>query len=144
VVPVEWQFQSRDARAALDSRASFARYLAETCTPESDCTGAEVVFGELVANTVRHAPGSIDIRVGCDAEGSVVLEVSDTGPEFPLVPALPSAQCEGGRGLYIVSRLCPRLWKTCGPHGGNTVSAVLPVVALPIRNADRSRLVPAH
>ncbi len=64
-----------------------------------------MIFAELVGNAVRHAPGelssSLEVR-----DGNVVLHVIDKGPGFEFEPTLPSnLWAEGGRGLYLVSKL---------------------------------------
>ncbi len=87
-----------------------------------------MVFGELVTNAVRHAPGPIDIRVQSDLSGRVMLDVFDTGPSFTIEPSLPPETSESGRGLYITACLCPHVSATPTPTG-NKVSAVLPVNA---------------
>lgn len=126
---MEWQFQSTDAKKALAARHAFRTFLCESCTPKSDCDGAVIVFGELVTNVILHAPGPIEVTLQSDSKGRVTLDVCDTGCGFNLDPSLPLvATALGGRGLYIVSRLCESLTAT-RIEGGNKVSAVLPVIA---------------
>jgi anti-sigma regulatory factor (Ser/Thr protein kinase) len=128
---MEWQFQADDARLALSVRREFLAFLRESCTTTSDCEAALLVFGELIANVILHAPGPIEITVQSDARGAVSLDVCDTGPGFCLAPSLPPVSSEnGGRGLFIASRLCSSLANT-RIEGGNKVSAVLPVIAKP-------------
>jgi len=99
------------------------------CTGQSDFGGAEIIFGELVANVVRHSPGPIQITARSDHHGLVTLNVCDTGPAFTIAPALPvSLLSESGRGLYVVSRLGAHL-SSMRTEIGNKVSAVLPVLA---------------
>ena len=125
---MEWQFHAADAALAMSSRQAFTKFLRAFCTTESDCEGAEIVYGELVGNVVRHAPGSIDIAVHSDAEGSVSMDVSDTGPAFTLAPSLPAALSQCGRGLFVVSQLCRDL-TAARTDCGNRVHVVLPVTA---------------
>ncbi len=125
---MEWQFHADDACTALSARRAFMRFLRRSCAGQSDFEAAEVVFGELIANAIRHAPGPIDITVHSDAQGVVHLDVLDTGPGFTLAPSLPPCRSESGRGLYIASRLCPHVSATCAARG-STVSVVLPVTA---------------
>src|SRR5580692_7960809 len=56
---MEWQFQADDARLALSVRREFLAFLRESCTTTSDCEAALLVFGELIANVILHAPGPI-------------------------------------------------------------------------------------
>ena len=126
---MEWQYQAIDAKEALSARHAFVAFLREACTSKSDCAGAMVVFGELVTNVILHAPGPIEITLLSDSSGRVTLDVCDSGCGFILDPSLPSdASALGGRGLYIVSRLCSSLIAT-RMEDGNKVSAVLPVIA---------------
>lgn len=124
--PMEWQFQSRQAGAALSAKRAFLTFLRESCTAESDCDGALIVFGELVTNVVLHAPGPIEVTVSSDPYGVVTLDVCDAGDGFVLEPSLPPPWCGGGRGLYIVSQLCRRASVTRVGHG-TKVSVELPV-----------------
>jgi anti-sigma regulatory factor (Ser/Thr protein kinase) len=123
-----WRFQAADATEAVGVRHEFLAFLRESCTPDSDYDSALVVFGELVANVVRHAPGPIEIAVQCDATGAVILNVCDSGNGFSPVASLPPSTQLGGRGLYMVSRLGSRLSAT-RTNGGNQVTVTLPVKA---------------
>lgn len=126
---MEWQYNAATAAEALEAREAFVNYLRNACTADSDFKAAELVFGELVANVVRHAPGPIQLSVDIDVFGSVTLEVCDTGPAFTLSPSLPSEVFSAsGRGLYVVSRLC-RQMTAIRTTVGNRVRVVLPVVA---------------
>ncbi len=125
---MEWHFEASDAKRALAARADFRDYLTASCTVDSDVDAAELVFGELVCNVVHHATGQIDILTRTSENGSVRLCVRDCGPGFDLVPSLPKADSECGRGVYIVSRICRDVWLVAGAPG-TTVSAVLPVRA---------------
>src|SRR5579872_6421420 len=119
---MKWHFRSADAADALWERPRFTEFLRARCTPESDCEAAEIVFGELVANVVRHAPGRIDITARADAYGVVTLEVCDSGSAFTYAPRLPAYELsDTGRGLHIVSTLCARVTLESG-RPGNKVS----------------------
>jgi anti-sigma regulatory factor (Ser/Thr protein kinase) len=129
-VIIEWHFQATEAAQALLARHAFMVFVRESCTPESDHEGAEIVFGELVANVVRHAPGAIRITVIADTLGAVTLEVYDTGRGFTPVASLPGEEySDSGRGIYIVSQLCSTLLSAL-TKTGNKVSVGLPLVAL--------------
>jgi len=104
-------------------------FLRKACKGQSDFGGAEIIFGELVSNVVRHAPGPIQITARSDRRGRMTLNVFDTGPAFKLAPALPALLLsESGRGLYVVSQLCSQL-SSIRTEVGNKVSAILPVFA---------------
>lgn len=126
-----WRFQAVNAIEAVGVRHEFLAFLRESCTPDSDYDGALMIFGELVANVVRHAPGPVEIAVQCDPTGAVILSVCDSGDGFTPVASLPPSTQLGGRGLYMVSRLGSRLsaTRTTGGNGGNKVTVTLPVKA---------------
>jgi anti-sigma regulatory factor (Ser/Thr protein kinase) len=127
-VTTPWRFGSDDARSAHDARGAFTMYLRRRDLDERTIAVAELVFGELVANVVRHAPGPIEVELAWDASTPVLL-VRDRGPAFtPGSFALPAdALAEDGRGLYLIATeasppvVCPR------PGGGNEVIVRLAV-----------------
>ncbi len=125
-----WRFHCDDSESAQPARQSFTAYLERRGALRETLTCAELIFGELVANVVRHAPGPIDVDLTWDASGPV-LTVLDRGPGLARHdPVLPSdVFSESGRGLYLVSSLaggtqiCPRR------GGGTEVRVVLPLLA---------------
>ena len=123
---MEWRFQAANAIEAVGARHRFLAFLRDSCTPDSDYDSALVVFGELVSNVVRHAPGPIEITAEPDATGAVVLNVYDSGKHFIPVASLPPSTQLGGRGLYLVSRLGCRL-SAVRIDGRNKVTVTLPV-----------------
>ncbi|MEH0470961.1 ATP-binding protein [Streptomyces sp. B21-097] len=68
---------------------------------------AELLVSELVTNAVQYAgTGSVSLVV-CLDKAVVRIEVCDTSPVLPQ-PALPDADSEGGRGLFLVATLADR------------------------------------
>ena len=122
-----WAFESADALAAQSVRSSFVAALAREAADDSDLAAAELIFGELIGNVVRYAPGAIDIDL--EWIGAVpVLHVLDRGGGFDLHSTLPDdVMSERGRGLYIVSVLGTDLRADRLPGRGNHVRVVLPV-----------------
>jgi anti-sigma regulatory factor (Ser/Thr protein kinase) len=102
---LEWEFDARDGRLAHQSRGFFLQYLLERGVAGDDFAGAELVFGEIIGNVVRHAPGPVRIRV--DWSGAhPVLEMTDEGGMFVVDANLPSDPLsEVGRGLFLVEAL---------------------------------------
>lgn len=126
---VAWSFDataaaSNGARRAfmscLKSRGDAAQIL--------DLTAAELIFGELMGNVVRHAPGPVEIIL--DWTGTLpVLHVLDSGPGFESRrkrERLPDDDwSESGRGLFIVNA-CARDFalrnrEVCGTHASATL-----------------------
>ncbi len=101
-----WHFDVEDARAAQRARLEFvARLRTFPGILDEDIYEAEVVFGELVGNVLRHARGMVDIIVDW-SDPAPVLHVRDQGPGFSHAPRLPrDLLSESGRGLYIISAM---------------------------------------
>jgi serine phosphatase RsbU (regulator of sigma subunit)/anti-sigma regulatory factor (Ser/Thr protein kinase) len=120
-----WQFDAADAASAQSARADFSAQLRAAGAADEDVYAAEVVFGELIGNVLRHAGGIVDVLV--DWEGpSPVLHVRDRGPGFTHAPRLPrNLWAESGRGLYIVQALTDDFNVTPIPEGGSHARAVL-------------------
>ncbi len=123
--PTSWSFDAENAEAARDARSELAAYLRDRAPQNADIAAAEVVFGELVGNVVRHAPGPIEVQVEWTGP-KPILHVIDRGHGFLRDPSLPADPlCENGRGLYIVSRLTDALRIERVAGYGNHVAAVL-------------------
>jgi PAS domain S-box-containing protein len=124
---VRWSFDAENAKAAQDARGEFVAYLSEHIDDVIAIQTAELIFGELVGNVVRHAPGAIDIDVEW-RNGSPTLHVLDRGAAFTQPAALPlDVLSESGRGLYIVSALSKMLRIEHVPGYGNHVTVELPL-----------------
>lgn len=124
---LRWSFDAENARAAQDARGQFVRYLRGKAAPGGDISMAELVFGELVGNVVRHAPGSIEIDLDWSDEYPV-LHVIDRGKEFSAASRLPeNVLSESGRGLFIVNSLTRSFSIEHLPGYGNHVRAELPL-----------------
>ncbi|MFN2528776.1 MAG: ATP-binding protein [Candidatus Baltobacteraceae bacterium] len=127
MVGVLWSFQCEDARRAEHVRAHFLTFLHIFAASDSDFAAAELIFGELIANVVRYAPGRVAIRVEWQ-EASPVLSVQDHGQGFAPNFALPGDPlAESGRGLFLVSTLGQRVEVDSRGGRGTTVSVILPV-----------------
>ena len=114
-----WTFEAANAGEAQRARTEFVAQLRAAGAADEDLLAAEIVFGELVGNVVRHAAGSVDAMV--DWHGlSPVLHVRDTGRGFAFVPRLPrDVFAESGRGLYIIAVLTDDFNVTRGDDGGS-------------------------
>jgi anti-sigma regulatory factor (Ser/Thr protein kinase) len=124
---IEWQFRADDAVDALRMRSAVRAFLDAEADEASDVCGAVLVFGELVANVVRHAPGAISIRIEWPANGPAMLYVDDWGPGVRSVETSDDPMRENGRGIEIVRALARNLHIASAPIGGTHVSAALPV-----------------
>ncbi|HEX8828418.1 MAG TPA: ATP-binding protein [Xanthobacteraceae bacterium] len=135
---MKWRFESAEASRAYDARHDLLAYLVSRADGQSDLGAAAMVFGELVGNVVRHAPGPIAIELFWD-RGTAVLRVRDSGPGFEWdgMVSLPEPMAESGRGLYIVHTLAQTMEISRPPGGGTEVTAWLPI-SLNLRLADRA------
>jgi PAS domain S-box-containing protein len=125
-----WSFDAENAQAAHDARSEFVAKLCAQSEPGSDVDAAELIFGELIGNVVRHAPGPIDVQVEWRGRYPV-LHVTDRGKGFIRDPALPvDPLSESGRGLYIISLLARSVRVERIPGYGNHIAVELPIRAL--------------
>lgn len=115
-----WTFISEDARTAVDARTQFVEFLRSIGSGDELVNKAELVFGELLGNVVRHAPGPVEISLDLDSDAAI-LHVIDSGPEFLLSqPHLPDdVLSELGRGLFIVQLLAADVRVEHIPNRGN-------------------------
>ena len=120
-----WAFDTNNVRVAHKARHSFVAALRDGGVNRKDLDAAELVFGELLGNVVRFAPGPIEIMFDW-TQDSPVLHVLDRGPGFTLSPKLPSdLLSERGRGLFIVWSLAEDFNVTERYDGGSHARAVL-------------------
>ncbi|HTJ28473.1 MAG TPA: ATP-binding protein [Candidatus Limnocylindria bacterium] len=127
-----FRFFIPDAALAQNARAIFRRYLEAHATPDSDLYGAELIFGELIANVARHAPGELETNLSW-VEGDAVLEVRDRGDGFTLAVALPGDEAENARGLFLVAAYGSQLVHERDAEGSRVR------VTLPVRRRERGR-----
>jgi len=98
-----WAFDTGDHATAQRSRAVFASVLAAGGMLDEDVFTSELIFGELLSNTVRYAPGAIEVVLDWSEASTAILHFLDSGPGFVLMPRLPSdLLSERGRGLFLI------------------------------------------
>ncbi|MBV8298301.1 MAG: ATP-binding protein [Candidatus Eremiobacteraeota bacterium] len=125
---VIWEAEGEAARV-LRERGAFRNCLAALAEPSDGIDAAELIYGELVANTVRHAPGDVRVRLElCDSEPPVLV-VRDHGPGLRCYPWTPRREpyAESGRGLGIVEMLAREIEVDSARGGGTVIRATLPV-----------------
>lgn len=136
---MDWYFDAREGSALGALRHELRAYLSRHAEPGSDVGGAEVAFGELVANAVKHAPGPAWVHLDW-TDRQPVVEVHDLGPGFELDASLPEDPfATGGRGLFIVSHVAEDLGVAAKAAGGSKVTATLPVTRRLERSHDPVR-----
>lgn len=118
-----------EADRVLRQRRAFRECVAALAEPASDVSGAELIYGELVGNTVRYAAGPVEVRLEVNNGDAPVLTVRDHGPGLRCHPWTPRRDpyAESGRGLGIVELLARDVAVDRPSDGGTLVRAVLPV-----------------
>jgi anti-sigma regulatory factor (Ser/Thr protein kinase) len=126
-------FDAADPAAGPAARRSFTEGLRARFA-DADCIhNAEVVFGELLGNVARYAPGPVEVAVDWSGP-SPVLHVLDCGPGVAHVAALPrDVYAESGRGLYIISQLSNDFSVSKRLKGGSHARAVIALSRRPFR-----------
>lgn len=123
---LRWAFETDNAGLAHATRHTFVKILREAGVREKQLDAAETVFGELLGNVVRYAPGPIEIVFDWNHGAAPVLHVLDRGPGFAFTPKLPlDVLSERGRGLFIVWSLAEDFNVTPRHDGGAHARAVL-------------------
>jgi anti-sigma regulatory factor (Ser/Thr protein kinase) len=123
---VHWTFDTSDPESIGNARKLLLAYLRTRGRSDADYESAELVVGELLGNTVRHAPGTVVVEIEW-RRNVPVLHVLDQGPGYELTTGLPSASSESGRGLFLVSELAREFTVTKRRGRGTHARAVLPV-----------------
>jgi serine phosphatase RsbU (regulator of sigma subunit)/anti-sigma regulatory factor (Ser/Thr protein kinase) len=132
-----WMFDASDATAAQRARAEFTQELSAAGAHSDDVYAAELVFGELVGNVSRYAPGPVEIFVDWNGPAPV-LHVRDQGLGFAYAPRLPRDPfSEKGRGLFIVAALTDDCNVTRMVRRGSHARAVIALNHNPISRVNR-------
>lgn len=129
-----FSFRIVDAALAHNARRIFGAYLAAQVEPGSDLYAAELIFGELLGNVARHAPGPVDVRLRWNGPRAI-LEVIDHGPGYQIEEVrLPENLSETRRGLFLIATFGNDL-QVRREAGNTTTSVVLPVARRVMRGA---------
>ena len=121
-----WTVDGTDMPSLQAARTGAIAYLREQGDYRADFDACALALSELISNAVRHGPGG-SVDIGIDWSGAYpLLSVRDSGPGFPMRISLPPGRSEGGRGLYLISKLVGT--PTVSTEGGGcTVAVELPV-----------------
>jgi hypothetical protein len=122
-----WRLETTEAREAARLRHAFRDYLEAYGHPASDFSAAEVIYGELTANCVEHAPGHVRVEF-CWHDST--LSVIDDVDRLRSWPYSPAHDCDDvtQHGYAIVSALSARVQLAHDAGGGTRASVVLPVL----------------
>ena len=120
-----WAFDALDAAASHGAQHEISRRLRDAGFDDDRSVVASLVVAELIGNTVRYAPGPIEVYLERDREMPVV-HVLDRGPGFEFAARLPQDPfSESGRGLFLISSLAEDLHVVRRPDGGSHARVVL-------------------
>lgn len=123
-----WRFHSSDAHTVHAARREIGEYLRGIADTHEETYTSELIVGELLANTVEHAPGIVEVMIDWSS-ASPMLIVRDIGPGLhnPL-PALPiDSYDESGRGLFLIYALASDVSVRALAGYGTEIRATLPV-----------------
>jgi PAS domain S-box-containing protein len=123
-----WRFHSSDPYTARTSRMELATFLRRFALHPDDVFTAELILGEILANTVEHAPGLVEMQIDWTSEKPVLI-ARDTGPGLDGLRAnLPEGVFdEGGRGLFLIKSLAESVAVSRLPGYGTELRVVLPL-----------------
>jgi anti-sigma regulatory factor (Ser/Thr protein kinase) len=123
-----WTFHSSDAYSAQTSRHELMNFLRGFVATEDELFRSELILGEVLANTVEHAPGLVDIEIDWTGRYPIVT-ITDTGPGLSRFQAqLPEdTMSETGRGLFLISTLAIAVHVEPFDDRGTRMRIVLPL-----------------
>ena len=118
-----WRFSSSDNRTGVIVRHEIGRFVAAWTGDGERQYDAELAFGEMFANVVRHAPGPVEVILR-DTERGAELRVNDRGPGFrePSEPA--ETYAESGRGLHLVRAVSDEVVISVNEQLGTSVTVL--------------------
>jgi anti-sigma regulatory factor (Ser/Thr protein kinase) len=124
-----WSFHSSHAYSAHSARHEVMSFIQRFAQVDQDLFTAELIVGELLANTVEHAPGLVNMEIDWSSSSPVVT-VLDTGPGLERFTAqLPEDEMtEDGRGLFLVKNLARDVRVESDQGYGTKMTVVLPIV----------------
>ncbi len=123
-----WRFHSSIPQAAQDSRLEIMEYLRSYNPNDPGLFDAELIIGEIFANTVLHAPSLVEVRVEWTGRHPVLTAV-DEGPGMTAVSdKLPSDPLSrSGRGMFLIMSLAKDVHFTARAGRGTRLRVVLPL-----------------
>jgi len=123
-----WAFHSSDPYSAHSSRHELMSFIRRLATSNDDLFSVELIFGEILANTVKHAPGLVSVDIDWGGAHPLVTIV-DSGPGLlRFAPMLPHNRLsENGRGLFLIKTLAQDVRVESTPSYGTKMTMTLPI-----------------
>jgi len=124
----EWRFHSSDAHTAGTSRRELTKFIQRHAADPESVYVVELILGEILANTVEHAPGLVSIRIDWSGEKPVAT-IRDHGPGLvEFFGGLPADTFDvGGRGLFLIKALADSVAVDRTSGAGTELRVALPV-----------------
>jgi anti-sigma regulatory factor (Ser/Thr protein kinase) len=108
-------------------------------TSEDDLFHAELIIGEVLANTVKHAPGIVTLVLDWTGVNPVLTVVDDGPGSFQFSPTLPDDDLtEDGRGLFLIGSLAKDVQVESTPGRGTKMTVHLSVDRGSAATSDRA------
>jgi hypothetical protein len=122
-----WSLVAAEAKDGARMRHAFRDYLEYYGDPSSDFDAAEAVYGELVGNCARHAPGELRIEFRWADQVLVVVDRSDRLRSWPFSPDDHSSETTH-HAYALISAFTGRIHVARETDGRTRASVVLPVM----------------
>ena len=115
----------READSVPAVRRMLRTVLAALHVDRQSGTDLEIALTEACANVVTHATGADEFEVRLHvAEDHCAIDVLDNGSGFDaskVDAAGPGADCERGRGLFLIRALSDTVWMRSAPSRGSLI-----------------------
>lgn len=135
---MDWVVDTSGGENLPALRKEVVAYLRRHADDSADIESCELVISELLTNVARHASGPAWVTIDWSAR-QPTLRVADVGSGFDLHIEMPPHDSIGGRGLFIVNHLVPKLESFRRAAGGSVVTVTLPVHRSPAVSIDPPR-----
>jgi len=127
-----WTFHSSDAYSARAVRRDLTNFARRFVSSDDDLFHAELIIGEVLANTVKHAPGIVTIELDWTGVHPVLTVVDDGPGSFHFSPTLPDdSLTEDGRGLFLIGALAKDVHVESSDGRGTKMTVLLSVSRQP-------------
>jgi hypothetical protein len=122
-----WSLVTTAARDGARLRHAFRDYLEYYGDPASDFDAAEAVYGELIGNCARHAPGELRVEFRWSDQTLIVVDRSDRLRSWPF--SIDDPRSEATYHAYaLISAYTGRIRIAREPDGRTRATVVLPVI----------------
>ena len=131
-----WRFHSSHPRTVGTMRAEIVEYLRAQGFEPNDVYAVEVVIGEILANTAKHAPGLVDVQIDWSRD-ELRIRVRDHGPGMETADAnLKNLLSETGRGNVLIQSLSRAVSVSNVQGTGTEIQVLVPIAGQPVGNSS--------